>query len=70
MNILLVLVPAVVLFFGLAGVAIRREERRRGDRRQRLQAPSLDQRRQDRRRQDLRPYLAWVLRSLRARFTR
>jgi len=70
MNILMVLVPAVVLFFGLAGVAIRREERRRGDRRRGSQTPSPDQRRQERRRRGLGPYLAWALRSLRSRFTR
>ena len=70
MSILMVLVPAVVLFFGVAWVAIRREERRRGDRRWGSQTPSPDQRRQERRRRGLGPYLAWVLRSLGSRFTR
>jgi hypothetical protein len=66
---------AVILFFGLALYSIRREERRGADRR-RWDAPIPAQdrrsqdRSQDRRRGGLGAYLGWVLRALRATFTR
>ncbi|WP_257312988.1 hypothetical protein [Geothrix fuzhouensis] len=61
----------VVLFFGLALYAIRREDRRTADRRQQS-VPSLpsDQRQAERRSGSVVAFLRWALGSLAARFKR
>lgn len=59
---------AVVLFFALAIHLVRKEERRRSDRRQEdLPVLPPDPRRRDRRRRNVFAYLGWVLRSLLAK---
>ncbi|HJV39502.1 MAG TPA: hypothetical protein VJ528_11730 [Geothrix sp.] len=59
---------AVVLFFAFAIHLVRKEERRRSDRRQEdLPVLPPDPRRRDRRRGNVFSYLGWVLRSLLAK---
>lgn len=61
----------IIVFFGLAIYSIRREERRKADRRQPdLSTLPIEQRKQDRRKKGVFSYIAWVMRSLWSRFTR
>jgi hypothetical protein len=70
MGIVVITLLAVVLFFGLALYTIRKDERRRSDRRQLHQPRPLEQRGQDRRSNNLFSYLAWVVRSLGSKLTK
>jgi hypothetical protein len=70
-KILIYTTLIIIVFFGLAIYSIRREERRKADRRQQeLPTLPIEQRQRDRRNKSVFSYLAWVMRSLWSRFAR
>jgi hypothetical protein len=70
MGIIVLVILAVLIFFGLALYSIRIEENRREDRRQQDHPVPIERRTQDRRKKSLISHLSWLLRSLKAKFTR
>ena len=70
MRTLVLVILAVLVFFGLALYSIRIEENRREDRRQQDHPVPEERRKQSRRRKNPLAYALWVLRSLKSKFTR
>ncbi|HXC16530.1 MAG TPA: hypothetical protein VNV60_03720 [Holophagaceae bacterium] len=70
MRTIVLVILAVLIFFGLALYSIRIEENRREDRRQQDHPVPAERRTQNRRKKSLVCHLGWVLRSLKSKFTR
>jgi hypothetical protein len=64
MTLTVCIAIAVLIFFGLALFAVRAEENRRVDRRQRNVAVEIERRQGDRRKGSNRAYLKWIFRAL------
>ena len=70
MGTIVLVILAVLIFFGLALYSIRIEENRREDRRQQDHPVPVERRTQDRRKKSLVCYVRWVLQSLKSKFTK
>lgn len=70
MRTLVLVILAVLVFFGLALYSIRIEENRREDRRQQDHPVPVERRTQDHRKKSFACHVRWVLRSLKSKFTR